>query len=87
MLSGLSFHSWLKLFAGVAAVTAAVLLLTVGAVVIPQQSELSRRQEEALRNHEMLRKNQLEIIQRISSLEGRDKLIEAMAPTLRQHKH
>ena len=70
---GLSANSWLRVFAAATAAVACSLLAVVGAVVIPQQNELSRRQEEALRNHEVLRKHQLEILQRVSSLEGQAK--------------
>lgn len=68
----------LRFMAGLSVVTVCALLVVVGAVVIPQQSDLLRRQEEALRNHDIMRRNQIEILQRLSAVEGQAKTVEAV---------
>lgn len=68
----------LRFMIALAIFTVCVLLVVVGAVVIPQQAELGRRQEEALRNHDIMRRNQIEILQRLSAVEGQAKTVEAV---------
>jgi len=68
----------LRFMIGVSIVTVCALLVVVGAVVIPQQSDLLRRQDDALKNHEVLRRNQIEILQRLSMVEGQTKTVEAV---------
>lgn len=60
----------LRLFSAVAAAAVCGLLATVGVVVIPQQIELARQQEEALRNHNEIKARQILILERLAAVEA-----------------
>ena len=60
----------MRIFSVIAAAAVCSLLIIIGAVVIPRQLDLSRQQEEALRNHNEMQLRQLLILERLSAVEA-----------------